>query len=68
MVEKHRPDVIEMTIERELASPLLVGPDLDLVVVAAGHEQWLSLVEVNTSNWAIVLFETINQSPHAVVP
>lgn len=67
-MEENGADVVEMAIQREEASPCLVAPDLDLVVVAATHKQRLRLVEVDAANWAIVLFKSINQSSHAVVP
>jgi hypothetical protein len=68
MVEEHRPNVVEMAIKRKLAPSLLIGPDLDLVIVTAGHEERLGFVEVNASNWAIVFLETVDQGAHAIVP
>lgn len=68
MVEEHRPDVIQMAIQRKQTSPRLITPHLDLVVVASGHEEGLGWVEVNGSNGAIVLLESINQRSHAIIP
>lgn len=33
-----------------------------------GDEQWLRLVEMNTTDRSIVLVESINESPHPVIP
>ena len=57
-----------MSIEREEASPALVGPDFDFVVVPPRHEKWLRFVEINTSYRAIVLLEAVYQCTHAIVP
>lgn len=70
LVKCDRADIVEVTMEREEASTLLVVPDLrsgslsdtreaealvqsahlDLVVVAARHEERLAGVEGNASN------------------
>jgi hypothetical protein len=68
MVKENGSHVIQMSIERKQTPARLVAPDLDLVVIAAGDEQRLSLVEVNTPNGSIVFFEAINECSHAVVP
>jgi hypothetical protein len=57
-----------MTIQCEETPPSLVVPDLDLVIITTGDKQGLSRVEIDSSNGAIVFFETINQSSHAVIP
>lgn len=67
-MEEHRSHVVQMAVEREETSPSLVAPDLDLVIVSSGHEQRLSLVEIDTPDRAIMLLEAIDQSSHAVVP
>ena len=46
----------------------LVVPHLDLVVVAARHEEWLMIMEVNAAHGTVVLVEAIDQRLHAVVP
>jgi hypothetical protein len=33
-----------------------------------GDEQWLRLVEMDTTDRSIVLIESINESPHPVIP
>ena len=39
--------------------------DLDLVVVAAGHDQRLDFVEVDATNWAVVLVKALQKNTHA---
>lgn len=68
MVEENSPDVVQVTVQREQAPPGLVRPDLDLVVVTARDEEGLSVVEVDSSDRTVVLFEPINQGSHTVVP
>jgi hypothetical protein len=68
MMEKDGSDVVEMTVERKQATATLVRPNLDLVVVATRNEEWLRLVEVDAADGPIVLFESINQRSHSVVP
>jgi hypothetical protein len=60
MMEEDGSDVIEMTVKGEKAAPGLIRPDLDLVIVTARDEKRLCLVEVDTTDRTIVLFETIN--------
>jgi hypothetical protein len=67
-VEEDRSDIVQVAIQCEQASPSLVIPDLDLVVIASGHKQGLSWVEVNTTDRSIVLFESVNKCSHAVIP
>lgn len=68
VVEEDGANVIEMSIESEEAPSSLVRPDLDFVVVPAGDEQRLSLVEVDSSDRTVVLFEAVYERAHAVVP
>lgn len=68
MVEEHRTDVIQVTVEGEEASSCLVRPHLDLVVVAAGDEERLSPVEVDATDRTIMLFKSINQGAHTIIP
>lgn len=67
-MKKHRADIIQMSIESKEASPGLVRPDLDLVVVASRNEQRLGFMEIDTSDRPIVLFEAVNQGSHTVIP
>lgn len=68
MVEEDGSDIVKMAVEGEQAAPGLVGPDLDLVVVTARDEERLGLVEIDTSDGAIVFLEAINQCSHSVIP
>lgn len=68
MVKENSPNVVQMTIEREKTPPRLIRPDLYFVVVSTGYEQRLGLVEIDASNRPIVLFETVYQSTHPVIP
>lgn len=68
MMEEHGADIIQMSVQGEEASSRLIGPDLDFVIVATGHEKRLGLMKVDATDRAVVLFESINQSAHTIVP
>lgn len=68
MMEKDRPDIVEVPIEGKEAPSSLIRPDFDLVVVTTRNEEWLSLVKVDPTNRSIVLLESVNQCPHSIVP
>ena len=68
MVEEDGADIVEMTVKGEEAATSLKRPDLDLVVVTTRHEEWLRLVEIDTSYRAIVFLEAVNQGSHTIVP
>jgi hypothetical protein len=57
-----------MAIQCKQTPPSLVVPDLDLVIITTGDKQGLGRMEIDSSNGAIVFFEAINESSHAVVP
>lgn len=67
-MEEHCAHIIKMAIECEKASPRLIIPNFDLVVIASGHEEGLCRMEVNASDGAIVFFETVNEGSHAIIP
>lgn len=67
-MEENCSHIIQVAIQCEQTPPGLVVPNLDLVVVTSRHKQGLGWVEVNAANWAIVFFESIDKSSHAVVP
>lgn len=67
-MEKDGSDIVQMAIQSEQAPSSLVRPDLDLVVVAAGNEERLGLVEVDTADWAIMFLESVDKRAHSVVP
>jgi hypothetical protein len=68
MMEKHRPNVVQMAIECKETAPGGERPDLNLVVVSSGYEEWLGAMEVHASHRSIMLFEPVDQGAHAVVP
>jgi hypothetical protein len=68
MVEEDGSDVVEMAAEGEEAAAGLQRPDLDLVIVTAGNEERLGLVEIDASNGTIVLLKSVDEGSHAVVP
>lgn len=68
MVEEDCSDIVQVAIEREDTAASLVRPDLDLVIITARYEEWLCFVEINASDRAIMLFKSVDQRAHAVVP
>jgi hypothetical protein len=68
MVEEDSSDIVQMSVECKETSPSLVGPDFDLVVVCTRHKERLGLVEVNATNWSIVLFKSVYERSHSVIP
>lgn len=68
MVEEDSSHVVQVAVQGEKAPPSLMVPDLDLVVVTAGHEEGLGRVEVDAANRAIVFFEAIDKGSHAIIP
>jgi hypothetical protein len=68
MVEEYRPNIVQMAIEGEEAPPTLVRPYFDLVVIPPRDEQRLSLVEIDTPDWPIMLLEPVYQRAHTIVP
>jgi hypothetical protein len=68
VVEKDSSNIVQMSIECKETSPSLVGPDFDLVVIGARYEERLGFVKVNATNWTIVLFKSVYEGAHPVVP
>lgn len=68
MVEEDGADVVEMAIQGEQASSCLIGPYFDLIVVTARNEERLRFMKINAADRSIVLFESIDQSSHPVIP
>lgn len=68
MMEEDSSNVIEMAIQGKEASSSLVRPDFNLVVIAAGYEEWLCFVKVDAANWAIVFLKSIYQRAHPIIP
>lgn len=67
-MEENGAHVIQVTVQCEKTPPSLIVPDLDLVVITAGHKQGLGRVKVDASDGAIVFFKSVNECSHAVVP
>lgn len=67
-MKEDRTDIVQVPIEREDTASSLVRPDLDLVIISPRYEERLCLVEVNAPDRAIMLFESVNQGAHAVIP
>ena len=68
MYVKKKKRLTEVSEQREEAAAKLVVPHLDFVIITAGHEQRLRLVEVNAAHGPIVLLKPFQQSAHAVIP
>lgn len=68
MMEENCPYIVQMTTEREETSSSLVRPYFDLVVVSSRDEERLGLVKIDASYRSIMLLESVNESPHAVIP
>lgn len=68
MVKENSPNVVQMTVEGEKTPSRLIRPDLDFVVVSTGHEQRLRFVKIDPSNRPIMLFKSVYESTHPVIP
>lgn len=67
-MEEHGAHIVQMPIESKKASPGLVTPDFDLIIIPSGNEEWLCAVEIDPSNGAIMLLKPVNECSHAIVP
>lgn len=68
MVEEDGSDIVQVSIERKKASPSLVRPDLDLIIIPPRDKQWLRFVKIDASDRAIMLLEPVYQGSHSIVP
>jgi hypothetical protein len=68
MVEENGAHVVQVTVQGKQTPPSLGAPDFDLVVVASRNKQGLGRVEIDSSNGSVVLFESVNERSHAVIP
>lgn len=59
-------DVIQMSQQSEQASSQFVVPNFDFVVIASRNDQWLSAMEVDSSNRSIMFFEFVQTSSHPI--
>lgn len=68
VMKNGRSDVVQVTEESENTSSLLVVPNFYLVVVTAGYEERLLVVEAYATNWTIVFVKFIEEGAHSIVP
>jgi hypothetical protein len=61
-------NVVEVARESEEATPDLVAPKFDLVVIPSRHKYGLARVKLYPSNRTIMLRKTVDESAHSVVP
>ena len=67
-MELHRSDVVQMSQQREETPTQLVIPDLDLVIITTRYDHGFAGMKIDTTNGTIVLFESINNGPDAIIP
>jgi len=60
VVEEDGSNIVQMASQGEKASFGVVVPEFNPVVITAGNEHWLSLVEVHASNRTIVFLISVN--------
>jgi hypothetical protein len=61
-------DVVQVAEKREKASTEFVVPDLDLVVIAAGHKERLKVVKAHSAHRPVVFVEAVEHGAHAIIP
>jgi len=66
-MELHCSNVVQVTLQGEHALLGLVVPHLDQVVVTSGHKHWLRIMEANSSDRSIVIFEFVEQDLRSVI-
>lgn len=67
-MKENRSYIVQVAVQGKETPPGLIRPDFDFVIISARNEKRLGLVEVNTSDGPVVLFESIYQGSHAVIP
>ena len=67
-MELYGADVVQVAEEGKEASAEFVVPYFDFVVVTARGDEGFEEVEVDSADWAVVFFETIDYGSDAVVP
>ena len=67
-MEKHGSDIVQVTIQGENALASDEGPHPDQIVVTTGHKKRLRWVEIDTSNWTLMILKTVDKSAHTVIP
>jgi hypothetical protein len=69
MMEFHSPNVVQVPKQGEDASPQLVVPHLDLVIVTARNKQRLRHMEADATHWTTFMFlELLNHRLQPVIP
>jgi len=58
-MEESSPNVIQMSQQSEQASLLFVVPNFDFVIITTRDEKWLLCMEVNSTNWTIMLVKFV---------
>jgi hypothetical protein len=64
----HGADIIQVTEKGEETATEFVIPHFNFVVVTAGNDEGLEEMEINTADWTVMLFESIDYCSHAVIP
>ena len=67
-MELYGANIVQMSQQSEQASPELVVPHFDFVVITARHDQRLRAMEINTANRSIMLFKFVEHGSHSIVP
>jgi hypothetical protein len=67
-MELYRAYLIQMSEQRKQTTTQLVVPDLDFIVVSSRHKEWLRQMEIDTSDWPVMLLKAINHRSNTVVP
>jgi hypothetical protein len=61
-------NVIQVTQKGKETPSKFVVPHFNFVIITAGTQHGLSEMEIHTSYWTIVLFESINYRSNAIIP
>jgi hypothetical protein len=68
MMEEDSSDVVQVAGQCKHTLSGLSGPNLDGVVITTRDKDWLSRMESDTSDRTVVIFKTIDQSTHTIIP
>jgi len=68
MMELYCADVVQVAKKGEEATPQLVVPYLNLIVITSRDEQRLRLVEVDATDRAFMLIKAVNECAHPIIP
>lgn len=59
--------IVSMTSESEHAFLCLVVPDFDAMVITTTDKHGLRVMESDTTNWTIMIFELLNQRLSSII-